>query len=148
METPSEKQRPGEAPHCGWDSPRSSTSLRTQQGFMLFRWLSCILRCDGLLLSLTYLTCQRLNASLFYYLPWRAVRMRAAALRKFSNPSPSLHPMEPLGTGWKNGSQIQSENTYPVEEHPLVGKSQLNLTERRSPEYASSFSFSPWFCSV
>lgn len=36
MLSPRGRQRPGGAPHCRWDSLRSSTLLSTQQGFMWF----------------------------------------------------------------------------------------------------------------
>ena len=74
------------------------------------------------MLSCTHFTCLRASVSGTHFLPWRAIRMRATTLRKFSNPPSTLPPgfqqppMQPVGTWWKNGSQMQSEGPYPVEE--------------------------------
>ena len=140
-----------------WDSPRSSTLPSTQQGFTLFsqtdywKWVAFL---HVLVICSHTPHLPESERLLGYSLPWEAVRMRAATLRKFSNPPSSWPPgfqqppIEPLETWWKNGSLTQYEGPYPLEKDPMVGKNGLNPAAGRSPECARDSNFSPCLHSV
>ena len=127
MVSPRGRQRPGGAPHCRWDSPRSSTLLSTlhavQSNWLLE--LSCILAHTGPILSLRHLTCLRVNVSwaipcLGEWLEWGLRHSGNSQTLSSWPPGFQQPPLPPLWTWWKTESPVQSEHPYPVEGDPMV----------------------------